>query len=127
MKESPKEIIELERTLEYAGPFKPIKSPFNRGYFWKDKAGSKISYREFIDRWKRGMEGITPLQQFKGQLNSTYIILVGILLGFVVTLFNFESVWWLSIILGAAFFNTLIQGLGIWQKVRILKRLENEL
>ena len=28
-----------------------------------------------MSRWKEGIEGITPLQQVKGQLNATYIML----------------------------------------------------
>ena len=62
------------------------------------------------------MQGITPFQQTRMQLNSTYIMLIGILCGFVITLFNLKNLWWLSIILGAAFFNTSISALGLWQK-----------
>lgn len=94
--------------------------------FWKDKDGKKLTFKEFMVRWKLGIEGITPLQQVKGQLNSTYIMLIGIACGFVISLFGFKNLWWLSIILGAAFFNTLISALGLFQKKIAFDRL-NEL
>jgi len=59
------------------------------------------------------------------QLNSTYIMLIGILCGFVITLFNLKNLWWLSIILGAAFFNTGVSALGLWQKKIALGNIEN--
>jgi len=125
--ESEQEVQELKKNLEENVNFAPVKSPIKRlNYFWKDKEGKELSYREFMDRWKKGMEGITPLQQIKGQLNSTYIMLLGIAAGFVVTLFNLKNLWWLTIILGAAFFNSGIAALGLWQKVRILENLERE-
>ena len=33
-----------------------------RGFFWKDRQGNKISFKEFMKRWRTGVEGITPLQ-----------------------------------------------------------------
>jgi hypothetical protein len=125
-KESKEELKELESNLKNNVDFKPIKSPIKRfNYFLKDKEGNELSYTEYMARWKKGIEGITPLQQTKGQLNSTYIMLLGILLGFVVTLFNFEGLWWLSIILGGAIFNTGISALGLWQKKKLMERMEN--
>ena len=93
--------------------------------FWKDKDGKKLTFKEFMARWKQGIEGITPLQQVKGQLNSTYIMLIGISCGFVISLFGFKNLWWLSIILGAAFFNTLISALGLFQKKIALERIDD--
>ena len=109
MKESDKEIKQLEQTLKNS-EFKPIKP------FWKDKSGNKLTYNQFMSKWKEGLKGVTPFQQTRMQLNSTYIMLIGILCGFVITLFNLKNLWWLSIILGAAFFNTSISALGLWQK-----------
>jgi len=103
--------------LSDAGESKPT-------YFWTDNEGNKLTFKEFMSRWKEGIEGITPLQQVKGQLNATYIMLVGIFCGFVVTLFAFKNLWWLTIILGAAFFNTIMQLIGVWQKKNIFETME---
>ena len=91
---------------------------------FKDKYGNKITLSEFMSRWKSGMQGITPYQQTRMQLNSTYIMLIGILCGFVITFFNLKNLWWLSIILGAAFFNTGVSALGLWQKKIALQNIQ---
>jgi len=55
------------------------------------------------------------------QLWSTVIILIGVLCGLVITFFAIKNLWWLTIILTGAAFNTLVQLLGLWQKKNILK------
>jgi len=117
MGESEKEVNELKKRLNKS-EFKPIKP------FWKDKSGNKLTYKQFMSRWKEGLRGITPYQQTRMQLNSTYIMLIGILCGFVITLFNLRNLWWLSIILGAAFFNTGVSALGLWQKKIALQNIQ---
>lgn len=82
-----------------------------------------LGRKEFFNRWKQGIEGINPLQQTKAQMNSTLLVLIGIVAGFIVSLFSVKNLWWLSIILLGAFFNTLIQYLGMWQKKNTLKNL----
>jgi len=56
------------------------------------------------------------------QVYSTWIILIGILCGIVMTALAFKNVWWLTIILIGALFNTSIQMLGLIQKKRLLSR-----
>ena len=125
-KESPEALKELKDNLDNNINYNPIRSPIKRfNYFMKDKAGKELSFKEFMARWKEGIEGITQLQQLKGQLNSTYLILFGISAGFIITLFTLDTLWWLSVILGAAFFNTGIQALGLWQKKKVFERLES--
>ena len=94
-------------------------------YFWKDKEGNKLNFKEFINRWKKGIEKITPEQQIKSQLNSTMIILIGIVAGFIVSLFNFKNFWWGSIILLGAFGNTIIQYVSLYQKKKAFENLDN--
>ncbi len=88
----------------------------------KTKAGEKISWKEFMRRWGKGIERVSAYQQVKMQIISTWIILIGVLCGFIITLFAFKQVWWLTIILGGALFNTSIQLLGLWQKKKLLSR-----
>ena len=123
--ESEKEVKELETTLKKAGKFKPIESPVRK--FWTAKDGTKLSYRQFMDKWKEGMKGVTQYQQVAMQLRSTYIMLIGLACGFVITLFNFKNLWWLSLILGAGFFNTGISALGLWQRKIALGEIEKML
>jgi hypothetical protein len=92
----------------------------------KDKLGNKLTWKEYGERWKEGIEGITPLQQSSMQLRSINIMLIGLSCGFTITLFNLKNLWWLSIILGGGFFNTSVSWIGTYQRKRALKRIEKE-
>lgn len=83
---------------------------------WTDRQGNKLTFSEFMERWKEGMKGVTPLQQVKWQISSTWIILIGELIGLVMCIISFKNLWWLGIILIGALFNTVVQLLGVWQK-----------
>ncbi len=93
---------------------------------WKDKEGNKLTYKEFIDRWKKGVGEITPLQKLRTQLTGTRISLTGIFLGICVTLYGWENLWWVAIILIGAFITTGVSYLGIEkQRNRLLKHEED--
>jgi len=66
-----------------------------------------------MQRWKQGIEDITQLQQIGVQLLFTRIILIDIVLGFIATIINYKTAWWLSIILAGAFGNTFIQYIAL--------------
>ncbi len=93
---------------------------------WKDKEGNKITYKEFMGRWKGGIERITPLQKIKTQITGTRISLTGIFLGICVTIYAWENFWWVAIILIGALINTGVQYLGLTQqRDSLLKHEEN--
>lgn len=81
-------------------------------------------WRGFIKRWKTGIEQTSPLQQIQSQIVFTRITLLGIALGFIVSIYNAKSFWWLAIILGAAYGNTWISLIALNQKSKILKQFE---
>jgi len=87
---------------------------------WTDREGNKLTFKEFMQRWKEGIEGITPVQQTVTQIYSTVITLIGIIAGIVITIINIETTWWLLIILVGAFGNTSVQLLGLYQKKILL-------
>jgi len=89
----------------------------------RDKLGKKLTWKEFFARWKRGIEEITPVQQSSVMYKNTFIMLIGILLGIIFTLFNLKNLWWLTIILSSAFVNTLVVQIGNFQKYQLLKRM----
>ncbi|KKN16035.1 hypothetical protein LCGC14_0979970 [marine sediment metagenome] len=92
--------------------------------FLKDKQGNKLTYSEYMQRWKSGIQSVTPLQQIKIQIRSTIIMLVGILAGIIVTLFNIKTLWWVLIILVGVFGVTSVQLLGSLQKKKALEDIE---
>jgi hypothetical protein len=83
---------------------------------WKDKNGKWIDRKEFMSRWKSGINKVTPLQQVKSQLIFSMITLIGIVCGIVVSIIAIKTLWWLGIILLAAFGNTIIGVIGLYQK-----------
>ena len=92
---------------------------------WTDKQGNKLTPSEFMARWKEGIMQVTPLQQTKSVINSTWIILIGVICGIVISLFNFKQLWWVLIILGGALINTSISQIATYQKYKALKDIED--
>ncbi len=79
----------------------------------------------FMKRWKAGIDKVTPLQQVNSQINSSYIMLIGILCGLAVAIYKWKSFWWGAIILIGALFNTAVQMIGLMQKRNALQRIED--
>jgi len=97
-----------------------------RKFFWKDKRGNELSFKEFFGRWKSGVAGINPLQQIKIQLMGIWITLTGIISGIVVNaLIRMENIWWwVEIILVGSLIITGVQMLGTYQKYLSLKAVQ---
>ena len=94
-----------------------------RGYFWKAKDGSHLSFKQFFKRWKDGIEGITPIQQTKTSLWSFPLILGGIITGIVIMIYRGE--WWLVLILVGSLPPSLMGLLNLWQKYKQQKRIHD--
>jgi len=95
--------------------------------FWKDKEGKKITFKEFLGRWKEGIEGITPKQKLKSQSSGTTLQLIGIVLGIVISIMNFKMLWWVGIILVGALITTGTTYLTIKQQLMALKKFEENI
>ena len=92
--------------------------------FWTDKEGNELTYKEFMGRWKSGIQKVTPLQQVRVQIRSTIIMLIGILAGIIVSIINFSKIWWVTIILIGVFGFTFVQFIGLMQKKNALENFE---
>ena len=92
--------------------------------FWKDKEGNKLTYKEFIERWKQGINKITPLQQIKVQVRSTKLSLIGVVCGIGISIYAYEKLWWVMIILFGVLGVTSMQLVGMMQKRNILENIE---
>ncbi len=92
--------------------------------FWRDKKGNELTFKEFMKKWKSGIDGVTPLAQTNIQIRSTWIMVLGISLGLAMSLFGFSRMWWLFIILVGALGNTLVQLVSLKQKQKIIKKFE---
>ena len=91
---------------------------------WTDKKGEKLTTKEFVERMGEGIKEITPLQQTTTQINSTWVMIIGLLGGVVITIKSFKSLWWLTLILAAGLINTGISQLGLLQKRKTLRKME---
>lgn len=88
---------------------------------WKDKSGKWIDAKEFLTRWKQGIEKVSPEFQLNVQIKSTWISLIGIVCGLIITFFNLKQFWWLSLILTGALGNVTMQLVSLIQKQKIEK------
>ena len=86
-----------------------------------DKFGNKLTWKEYMNRWKKGVTEINPYQQVLIQINSTWIIIFGLLAGIVICIIGIRNLWWLLLILVGGLGNTLIQLIGLLQKRNVLK------
>lgn len=88
----------------------------------KDKEGNELTGKEYMERWKEGVRNITPLQQAKISIVGVLLMLVGIVIGLVVTFIS--ETWWLFIILLGSLVLTKMNLLATWQRIDALQRLE---
>jgi hypothetical protein len=97
-----------------------------RGYFIKDKQGNQLKFKEFTQKWKQGIEGITPLQQTRTTFMGLWITISGIIAGIIVNaLVRMQHQWWwIEIILIGSLIITGVQFMGTYQKLSILKKID---
>ena len=91
---------------------------------WKDKEGNKLTIKEFFARWKQGIEGLTPQQKVKAQIQGNNITMLGILLGIVASIINYKFTWWVGIILIGALINSIVQHISLKQQLKLFKNIE---
>lgn len=92
----------------------------------KIKSGETISWKEFFKRWGNGIKEVTPIQRLNQQVIFTKIMLIGLICGFITSILNYKTMWWISIILFAALGNTFIQYFALTNQQTLLKNLENK-
>lgn len=92
----------------------------------KTKDGEQITWKEFMARWKKGIEGVSPLHQAKVQVRSTNISLIGIVGGMVMTAIHLKDYWWMFIILCGALGNVIVQRASLIQRRNLLIKLEED-
>lgn len=97
-----------------------------RGYFIKDLKGEEVKTKQFFKRWRKGIDGITPLQQARTTLLGMWIVVSGLVGGITVTsIVRIENVWWwMLIILSGSFIVTVISLIGAIQKYWRFKEVD---
>lgn len=87
------------------------------------KDGTKVSWKEFFRGWKKGMKEITPLQQSYSTLFGQVVSLFGLLWGIFFSL-KIGYLWMMTILIGGVVV-LAVQMLGNWQKLVILKQMDD--
>ena len=93
---------------------------------FKDKTGKKLTTSEFFSRWGEGIKQISPLQKMKYQLRGTFMILVGLVCGLVISLMNYKQLWWVAIVLVGALFVNGISYLSMRQQKVMLDNIDKQ-
>ena len=89
---------------------------------WKDNKGKEVSKKEFIERWKGGIDKVTAMQKIKVQIIFSIIVLLGVSIGMVTAIIT--GTWWLLIIMVGAFGLNIISLLGILQQYITFSKIE---
>jgi len=79
-----------------------------------------MSPKQFFKRWGEGIQKITPIQLTFQQLIGQVIVLVGIIIGLVIS-FRYKQ-WWLFIILCGSLLVAGSTFIGSLQKYKVLKQ-----
>lgn len=98
-----------------------------RGFFWKvRKTKEELSLKQFFGLWRKGIEGITPLQQSFSSVLGTWIIMSGIISGILINVIvRVENQWiWITVILSGSFIVTGMSLINSMQKYWKLKEVD---
>ena len=90
---------------------------------WTDKEGKAVSGKEFMTRWKQGIEKVSSLDKVKMQILFTYIVLLGIIIGIISVIYG--KMWWLLVVLIGSFGLTIVSLIGIYQQYYAYKNIED--
>jgi hypothetical protein len=92
--------------------------------FWTTPKGEKLTFSQFMDRWRKGIEGLTPLQIVNTNYHSLKLVFIGIILGLIFSVMAFKQLYWLFFILLGSFGITISQWVAVWQKKKALEEIE---
>ena len=91
----------------------------------KDKFGNQITIKVFFQKWKEGIQQITPLQQTKINLLGISLMLAGVIIGLVTTFIT--RTWWLFIVLLGSLLLVCVNFLANLQKYLAYKKINEQI
>ena len=81
-----------------------------------------MKVKEFMRRWKEGIQKVTPFQQIKINLVGNVLVVIGVIIGLITS--SMLGIWWLFIILLGSLFLTSMGLLGNIQKYFALQKIK---
>ena len=96
----------------------------------RDKAGNKITFKEFMTRWKQGIDNITPIQKLENDVRGTFITLLGYIFAMGAVIWKFNDIGLLSIGLILIFLGSVVttglKWIALKQQLKFIKNLDVE-
>ena len=83
-----------------------------------------IERKPFLERWRKGIAMVTPLQRLEVTQRSNWIMLFGLVAGMVVMSWKLKDFWWIEFILIASLFNQAVTMIGIHQQINAFRKVE---
>lgn len=94
------------------------------------KTGEKISWKEALKRFKRGVEEITPIQKLTNDIRGTFITLFGYIFALGAVIWKFNTIGALAVGLILIFLGSIITTgltwLSLRKQLKFIKNLDLE-
>ena len=97
----------------------------------RDKYGNKLTGKEFMAKWKEGIANITPIQKIQNDLQATFIMTMGYVVGFISLIIWFDSfvvkaftIGLMLIFLGAGY-GSLTKLLSLRAQLKMIKEFDS--
>lgn len=94
----------------------------------KDKAGNKITMKEFWTRWKKGIEELTPIQKLKSEIQGTFVNLIGYIVALIAVIIKRDVIgllaYGLILIFIGSVWTTGLKWLSLRQQYKFMNGLD---
>lgn len=92
------------------------------------KTGEKITWREAIKRFKKGVDNITPIQKLSNDMRGTFITLLGFIFSFGAVIWKRDTIgllaYGLMLIFLGSIITTGLKWLALRQQYKFIKSME---
>ena len=94
--------------------------------FWTTKTGEELTFKQFVEKWKKGINEVTPMQRLESSIFFQKTMTLGFFLGLCLAIYNYKTMWWLAIILFGGLGMNILQYKSLKQQYTLFKNLEEQ-
>lgn len=96
----------------------------------KTKSGEHISWKEALQRFKQGLEDISPIQKLENEVKGTLITLLGFIIALGAVIWKLDAIgligYGLILIFLGSIITTGLKYIGMRQQLKFFKETEGE-
>jgi len=96
----------------------------------RDKAGNYLTFKEYMIRWKQGIENLTPLQKITNDIRGTFITLLGFIFSLFAVIWLREKIgllaYGLTLIFVGTSITTFFKWIGLRQQLKYFNEIETQ-